>query len=68
MPWPGPNVCETVTDVNQDITADPKNCQCYFLCSDQQIHGHECCPNGLVFNPEFLICDWPFNVPSCNVK
>jgi len=67
IPWPGPNVCEDIVDPNQDITSDPESCQCYYLCSGQQIHGHECCPNGLVFNPEILNCDWPFNVPNCDV-
>ena len=67
IPWPGPNVCENMIDPNQDITLDPKDCQCYYLCSGEQIRGHECCPNGLVFNPEILNCDWPFNVPNCNV-
>ena len=67
IPWPGPNVCEDITDPNQDVTSDPQSCQCYYLCAGQQIHGHECCPNGLVFNPEILNCDWPFNVPNCDV-
>jgi hypothetical protein len=24
------------------------------------------CPGGLVFNPAYQLCDWPYNVPTCN--
>lgn len=65
MPWPSPNHCEDLTDPNQDIIADPNDCQCFYFCDHQQIHGHECCSPPLVFNPESLTCDFAFNVPDC---
>ena len=67
MPWPGPNVCDDVTNPNQNDAADPENCQCFYQCAGGEIQGHECCPPGLVFNPDALVCDWPFNVPDCDI-
>ena len=65
MPWPCQDCCSDVTDPNQDVIDDPDNCQCYYLCAGANVQGHECCAPGLVFNPELMICDWPFNVPDC---
>ena len=44
-----------------------QNCQCVYQCAGGEIQGHECCPPGLVFNPDALVCDWPFNVPDCDI-
>ena len=32
----------------------------------EQSISQQNCPNGLVYNPKKLWCDWPFNVPECN--
>lgn len=65
MPWPGPNVCEGVPET-EDTTADPENCHCFYQCSYEEIHGHECCEPGLAYNPVLNICDWAVNVPNCD--
>lgn len=68
MPWPGPNVCDGETNPNQNDAPDPENCKCFYKCDAGEIHGHECCPPGLVFNPDILVCDWPYNVPDCHIR
>ena len=68
MPWPDPDVCQDLSDPDQESTPDPQNCECFYHCVGQMVHGHECCQPGLAFNPETLTCDWPFNVPSCNIS
>ena len=68
MPWPGPNVCDGETNPDQNDAPDPENCQCFYKCDAGEIHGHECCPPGLVFNPDILVCDWPYNVPDCHIN
>ncbi|RZF35638.1 hypothetical protein LSTR_LSTR016712, partial [Laodelphax striatellus] len=52
--------------------ADPENCRWFFACYDHVRDGvapltaYEFrCPFGLVFNEQLLLCDWPWNVPSC---
>nr|AJO25038.1 chitinase [Nilaparvata lugens] len=52
--------------------ADPENCRWFFACMDHTRDGvspltaYEFrCPFGLVFNEQLLLCDWPWNVPSC---
>jgi len=41
-------------------------CQVYHVCSSDGIGGSNkytfLCPNGTVFNQQFFICDWWFNV------
>jgi len=64
MPWPG-KYCKDVYGDN-DIVADPENCHCYFLCDNQEVHGHVCCAPGLAFNPKLAACDWAYNVPDCS--
>ena len=67
MPWPYPDICQNLPDPDQDATPDPHNCQCFYHCVSEMIHGHECCQPGLAFNPETLTCDWAYNVPNCNI-
>ncbi|VVC89567.1 unnamed protein product [Leptidea sinapis] len=46
--------------------AAPNDCGQYRMC----VGGHALemlCPTGLAFNPAKASCDWPNNVPSCNV-
>ncbi len=40
----------------------------YLIIQHQWIHHLlQNCPEGLVYNPATELCDYPFNVPSCNV-
>ncbi|XP_057375601.2 slit homolog 3 protein-like [Daphnia carinata] len=45
---------------------NPLSCTSYYACSRQDVVLVEC-PGGLVFNPAYQLCDWPYNVPTCNV-
>ena len=51
-----------------DLVVDPVDCRCFVHCdpSGNPVGGSECCPLGLVFNPEIQGCDWDSNVPSCD--
>ncbi|XP_066971860.1 uncharacterized protein [Macrobrachium rosenbergii] len=43
-------------------TADEAGCQVFHIC---QLDGHQdsfLCPNGTVFNQQYFVCDWWFNV------
>ena len=48
--------------------ADPEtDCQAFHICVDHQrqtgLHKYSfLCPNGTIFNQEYFICDWWFNV------
>merc|ERR1712212_768014 len=48
------------------FVADPEGCQCYYSCSSNGAANHACCSNGLVFNPNVNMCDWPFNYQCSN--
>ncbi|XP_023727140.1 uncharacterized protein LOC111875269 isoform X2 [Cryptotermes secundus] len=37
-------------------------CQVFFVCSDDGLGVPMLCPNGTLFNQDFLVCDWWFNV------
>ncbi|XP_069690691.1 uncharacterized protein [Periplaneta americana] len=37
-------------------------CQVFFVCSDDGRGEPMLCPNGTLFNQDFLVCDWWFNV------
>lgn len=70
-----------LTDLNADALRDcpaftcpenidgnfpnPLSCTSYYTCSSQDAVLVEC-PGGLVFNPAYQLCDWPYNVPTCN--
>ena len=47
--------------------ADPEaQCQAFHICTDDAQGGQTkysfLCPNGTIFNQEYFICDWWFNV------
>ena len=69
MPW-GENYCKDHSSSGEitDTTADPNDCNCFYHCTLQDtIAGHECCAPGLYYNPIIRTCDWPYNVPNCDV-
>ena len=43
---------------------NPDDCATFHQCSWGTLHTFDC-PDGLVFNPDLLVCDWPYNVPTC---
>ena len=43
---------------------DITDCNKYYQCKDGKAYP-ESCPDGLVFNPETEMCDYPSNVPGC---
>ena len=56
------NPCENAHDTD---VPDPVDCTCFYQCDFGGIVGHLCCPDGLVFNPNSLVCDYPNNYPEC---
>lgn len=67
MPWPE-NYCEGHSDTgsNWDTVQDPDTCQCFYHCNgEDEVSGHACCGEGLVYNPQNGLCDWPTSVPGC---
>merc|ERR1719367_2626406 len=53
--------------VNGGYYADPEaECQVFHICSDDGTGGLAkysfLCPNGTIFNQNYFICDWWFNV------
>ena len=43
------------------------DCQAYHVCGeDGSIIGSKLCPNGTLYNQQYFICDWWFNV-DCSV-
>ena len=61
FPWPDPDVC---LGTSGEIV-DSVDCSCFYHCNDGAISGHECCREGTVFDPATGICNWDYNVPSC---
>lgn len=47
--------------------ADPNNCAAYYSCAGGLCVGHFVCPDGLLFNPDRQICDYPSEV-DCDIK
>ena len=60
----GKNPCENAHDTD---VPDPDDCRCFYQCDFGGILGHICCPDGLVFNPNSLVCDYPSSYPECQV-
>ena len=58
------NPCENTHDTD---VPDPEDCRCFYQCDFGGILGHICCPDGLVFNPNTLVCDYPSSYPECQV-
>ena len=46
------------------VHADPSDCTSYYQCANGIQFPNQYCPDGLLFNPDYLVCDWPENV-SC---
>lgn len=44
--------------------AVPDDCNTFYQCSNG-LRYQKTCPDGLVFNPDMAVCDWPYNVPGC---
>ncbi|XP_053630420.2 uncharacterized protein, partial [Cherax quadricarinatus] len=43
-------------------TADEAGCQAFHICQFDGRHDSFLCPNGTVFNQQYFVCDWWFNV------
>lgn len=43
---------------------DKNDCKRYFVCQGEHEH-HKSCPDGLVFNEDEGVCDWPSAVEAC---
>ncbi|XP_078351253.1 uncharacterized protein LOC144635992 [Oculina patagonica] len=47
--------------------ADPKDCSSFYHCANGITYWKHC-PEGLYFNPEVKVCDWPKNVKCTAVQ
>merc|ERR1712098_471957 len=51
------DICDSV-----GFKPDPNDCQMYYICTLNEdgswIKDHESCPDGTLFDPTRLICDW----------
>ncbi|XP_037783753.1 pro-resilin-like [Penaeus monodon] len=46
-------------------TAPEAGCQVFHICQDRALRRQQdsfLCPNGTIFNQQYLVCDWWFNV------
>ncbi|XP_063586450.1 uncharacterized protein LOC134763844 [Penaeus indicus] len=46
-------------------TAAEAGCQVFHICQDRALRRQQdsfLCPNGTIFNQQYLVCDWWFNV------
>ncbi|XP_011691078.1 PREDICTED: uncharacterized protein LOC105452012 [Wasmannia auropunctata] len=46
------------------LLAHPETCKKFLQCANGVTYVMDCGP-GTAFNPVTLVCDWPYNVPSC---
>ena len=46
---------------------DKNDCKRYFVCQGEHEH-HKSCPDGLVFNEDEGVCDWPYLLHSVFVS
>ena len=44
------------------IHAHEENCNMYFQCANGHRYPDQSCPEGLLFNSDESVCDWPENV------
>ena len=49
---------------NVSFHRDKNDCKMYFVCQGTVQH-HKTCPDGLVFNENDSVCDWPSAVEEC---
>jgi hypothetical protein len=42
-----------------------QNCEYFYICQDGYPAELKQCPQGLYWNQELLVCDYPNNVPVC---
>ncbi|CAL4146880.1 unnamed protein product, partial [Meganyctiphanes norvegica] len=43
-------------------TSDEAGCQVFHICKDDLHQDSFLCPNGTLFNQQYFVCDWWFNV------
>ncbi|GAB6023818.1 Chitinase 2 [Chamberlinius hualienensis] len=76
--WPDLANCTIGQEVTSDVTErpfncknktglfeNPQNCSSFYWCNSGLLVGQSQCPEGLLFNGQIKVCDWPFNV-NCN--
>merc|ERR1711954_546598 len=50
-------------NLNPGYYADEEaECQVFHICAAEEAKYSFLCPNGTIFNQEYFICDWWFNV------
>ncbi|XP_063975936.1 peritrophin-1-like [Diachasmimorpha longicaudata] len=64
--WPDVN-CDVDPPTPGDVILlpDPYNCASFYICVGLK-PVKKFCPNGLYWNPDLRVCDWPQNVDCCD--
>merc|ERR1712110_369629 len=44
------------------IHAHEEHCNMFYQCANGHRYPDQSCPDGLLFNPDVMVCDWPDNV------
>ena len=62
---------DVICGSNDGTKYDPEDCSKYYMCTcgtnGEWIKIHEKCSDSLLFNRQYLYCDWPENV-DCDKK
>merc|ERR1711915_892405 len=61
LPMPADAEVSCPADINDFIISNPDDCSQFFKCSWGTPYLYQC-PDGLLFNPDLDVCDWPGNV------
>ncbi|XP_033630916.1 chitotriosidase-1-like [Asterias rubens] len=61
VPCNAPNLPLFCDDRADGIYTDPEDCTRFYQCSGKLTYS-TLCPNGLYWNDNLSVCDWPYNV------
>ncbi|XP_046361555.1 uncharacterized protein LOC124138751 [Haliotis rufescens] len=61
--WPCTNVVNCQNLADNRYPDYNEGCQSYYTCHNGLFLGNSFCPDGLVFDFEKQLCNWPYNVP-----
>ena len=64
-PKPSTPCDNVICDHGDDFYPEGKCSRCFCQCHHNGIQDEICCAEGLIFNPNTHVCDWPFNVNGC---
>ncbi|XP_046361554.2 uncharacterized protein LOC124138750 [Haliotis rufescens] len=67
--WPCTDVKNCDKLANNRYPDFQTGCHTYYTCHNGYYYGHNFCPEGLVYDPDGQVCNWPANViPPCGTN